>query len=253
MKGTSASTCSLCLGTGWERVVAGNVSVRICRCQKTILTEKRIERARIPMRFEKASFDNFKAYNVSLVKAFNQSKAFVESWPLVDSGLLYLGSVGTGKSHLAASVLRAVIEKGDSGLFYDVTELMKLLQSSYNPATNTSEIEILNPVFETPLLVLDEIGMTRPTEWVLETLQLIISKRYNELRPVILTTNYLDAPGTGLLSTETLSERIGARFRSRLLEMCREITVEGDDYRELIKNRRAPRITNLQEVNDASR
>ena len=90
-------------------------------------------------------------------------------------------------------------------------------------------MKVLAAVYEAEVLVLDELGAYKPTEWVRDTMMQIIGTRYNNRRLTIFTTNYLDArrhPGD-----ETLEDRIGVRLRSRLYEMCKTVIIEGEDYR----------------------
>jgi len=170
------------------------------------------------------------------------TKRFVEEYPLVDVGLLFLGRCGVGKTHLAVSALKELIHKGIAGLFYDFRDLLKEIQDSYNPKTSTSELSILAPIFDAEVLVLDELGASKPTAWVQETITHIINKRYNDKKVTIFTTNYLDIP-IGSAYDESLSDRVGVRLRSRLHEMCRLVPMEGDDYRELLRSRRGSRFS----------
>jgi DNA replication protein DnaC len=232
--------CPDCGGTGWE-VVEGK-GVRPCRCKKVSRPDALLAQARIPDRFIMCGFENFDPTCTSVTRASMTSRRFVEEYPLVDVGLLYLGRCGVGKTHLAVSALKELLKKGIPGLFYDFRDLLKEIQDSYNPNTHTSELKILSPVFEAEILVLDELGASKPTEWVQETITHIINKRYNEKKVTIFTSNYLDIP-IGSSYDETLTDRVGVRLRSRLHEMCRLVSMEGDDYRELIKNRRGGRFT----------
>jgi DNA replication protein DnaC len=77
--------------------------------------------------------------------------------------------------------------------------------------------------------VLDELGASKPTDWVRDTMMQIIGTRYNDRKLTVFTTNYLDARRQP--TDETLEDRIGVRLRSRLFEMCRTVQVDGDDYR----------------------
>jgi len=92
------------------------------------------------------------------------------------------------------------------------------------------------------VLVLDELGANKPTEWVQETITHIITKRYNDGKATIFTTNYQDYALAGSPYSETLTDRIGIRLRSRLREMCRLVLIEGEDYRERIRDRRGSRF-----------
>jgi len=147
-----------------------------------------------------------------------------------------------GKTHLAVAALKQLINKGIGGLFYDFRDLLKEIQDSYNPNTHTSELKILAPVYEADVLVLDELGASKPTEWVQETITHIINKRYNDKKVTIFTSNYLDLP-IGSAYDESLTERVGVRLRSRLHEMCRLVPMEGEDYREMLRTRRGSRFS----------
>jgi DNA replication protein DnaC len=145
-------------------------------------------------------------------------------------------------------ILKALVEeKGVAGLFCDYRELLKQIQHSYNPQVASTELDVLRPVFEAEVLVLDELGAVKPTEWVWDTVSHILNTRYNDRRTTIITTNYRDLPPGGNASgdepprrnhaaeraarEETLGDRIGERMRSRLHEMCRIVTVQGEDFR----------------------
>ena len=108
--------------------------------------------------------------------------------------------------------------------------LLKEIQNSYNPISQTSELKVLTPVIEAEVLVLDELGATKPTDWVRDTMMQIINTRYNDHKLTIFTTNYLDRRRTE--RDETLEDRIGVRLRSRLYEMCKTVIIEGEDFRQ---------------------
>ena len=173
---------------------------------------------------------------------------FVEEYPTDKTGLLFVGSVGVGKTHLAVGIIKDLIrEKGIHCLFCDYRELLKSIQNSYNPTVQATEMEILRPVFDAEVLVLDELGAVRSTEWVFDTVNYILNSRYNENKTTIITTNFPDQPeqdkpeidNLGSRSAadraarrETLGDRIGERMRSRLHEMCKKVEIEGPDYRQ---------------------
>jgi len=129
---------------------------------------------------------------------------------------------------------RVIVEKGARGLFYDVRDLLRVIRSTYNPVVRTAEMDILRPVMEAELLVLDDLGAEKPSEWVEETMNLIVNTRYNERRPTIFTTNYLDSPDDADL--DSLKVRVGLRMHSRLHEMCEFLEYDGGDYRMLPAN-----------------
>ena len=226
------SVCTLCYGTGME-VVAGK-GARRCGCRTRECEEKLFDEARIPARYRGCSLTNYfpEKGNGSQLRAFNYAYRLAHDYPAVDRGLLLMGGVGVGKTHLAAAVLRALVEKGVSCLFYEFGALLKEIQSSFNPTSNMSELGVLSPVYQAEVLVLDELGASKPTDWVRDTMMNIIGTRYNDKKLTIFTTNYIDVRRQP--SDETLEDRVGVRLRSRLYEMCRTVVVEGEDYRRYL-------------------
>lgn len=246
MAATNGS-CSLCGGTGWKPVGpegSGRGVVR-CDCMAQASFARRWRAARIPARYQHCDFASFEtsihsepAWNKSLSEARLQAEAFVREFlpGRTEFGLLFMGPSGVGKTHLAVAILRAlVVEKGVAGLFYDFRDLLKEIQSSWNPISQSSETEVLRPVLLAELLVLDDMGAGKPSEWVKETLAHIINQRYNDKRATIFTSNFMDAYDTTHPSEDTLEERIGTRLRSRLFEMCKVVIVQGEDYRRTAK------------------
>src|ERR687884_1323649 len=223
------AVCQFCFGSGME-VVAGK-GARRCRCRTANNQTKLLEAARIPRRYSECSLQNYYPAkgNGTQLRAFNYAFRLVREYPAVDRGLLFMGTVGVGKTHLSVAILRGLIEKGVPCLFYEFGSLLKEIQNSYNPVSQTSEFKVLAPVYEAEVLVLDELGASKPTDWVRDTMMQIINTRYNDKKLTIFTTNYLDVRRQP--SEETLEDRIGARLRSRLYEMCKTAMIEGEDYR----------------------
>jgi DNA replication protein DnaC len=225
----SASSCAACGGTGWEFMEGKGV--RPCNCKKESLRLKLINDARIPDRYKNCSLHNYEPMpgNVSQMRAINFAHRLVHDYPVVDRGILFTGGVGVGKTHLAVGILRGLMEKGIPCMFAEYGPLLKTIQASYNKASQASELEILEPVFLTEVLLLDELGALKPSEWVLDMIRLIIGTRYSENRLTIVTTNYADEiAGAG---DDRLEDRIGVRLRSRLYQMCKTVAIIGEDYR----------------------
>lgn len=222
-----SNACQFCFGSGME-VVPGK-GARQCRCRTQNAQTRLLAAARIPRRYTECSLQNFYPKNDTQFKAFHYARCLERDYPGVERGLLLMGTVGVGKTHLSVAVLRALLSKGVGCLFYDFGSLLKQIQDSYNPISKTSELSVLAPVYQAEILVLDELGASKPTDWVRETMMQVIGKRYNDKRLTIFTTNYLDARRAP--TDETLEDRIGVRLRSRLYEMCKTVVVEGEDYR----------------------
>jgi len=225
-----------------------------CDCREAEQATKLIERARIPRRYEHCAFENFDIRkdketgqaNPSLAAARFYAERFVEEYP-TDFGLLFLGPTGVGKTHLAVAVLRELmIRKGVECLFYDFRDLLKEIQDSYNPVSQTSELRVLQPVLDIEVLLLDELAASNPSDWVKETLAYIINSRYNQKRVTLITTTLplgesasrreVRAPSGDLIpEVERTLTQLGTTLRSRLYEMCKLVEMNSDDYRKAIK------------------
>jgi DNA replication protein DnaC len=178
----------------------------LCDCVESERTTRGLNRARIPVRYEHCDFVNYEtdvyegaqeatSHNRSLTQAKVVVEGFARDYPLtMDAGLLLIGPCGVGKTHLAVAVAKQLISRGHEALFYDYRELLKEIQGSYNAANNATEAGVLEPVLNVEVLLLDDLGASKPSAWALETIGHILTTRYNEKRVTLLTTNYLDAP-----------------------------------------------------------
>jgi DNA replication protein DnaC len=202
---------------------------RVCGCRSQESHSNSLNKAKLPIRYAACHFHNYKPQNPSQQSAFRFASSLTMEYPAVERGLLLTGSVGVGKTHLAVSILKGLTERGFGCLFYEFGSLLKEIQDSYNPNTKTSELGVLGPVLETEVLVLDELGAAKPTDWVRDTMAHIINTRYNDRKLTIFTTNYPDERKSE--KEETLEDRIGVRLRSRLFEMCKTVEMSGADYR----------------------
>jgi DNA replication protein DnaC len=230
--------CPLCDDTGWKQASGADNGVRRvvrCDCWKENVGRQHLSDANIPKRYQHCTLANFAAYNESLEKAVSAAGRLAEAFPAVARGLFLEGQPGVGKTHLAVAVLKDVIQSsGARGLFYDTRDLLRVIRSTYDPSIRTTELEILRPVMRADLLVLDDLGAEKTSEWVEETMNLIVNTRYNERRVTIFTSNYADIPDD--TDPNSLLFRIGHRMRSRLHEMCDFIVMDGADYREMPAN-----------------
>jgi DNA replication protein DnaC len=247
-----AEVCKICEGSGLRVVerADGTRAAGPCVCREERRAARMIAAARIPPRFSGCTFDSFETRfpnaDRSLQAALLQARNFVKAYPMDTDGkgLLLIGSIGVGKTHLAVSILQALIaERGAKCLFYDYRDLLKDLQNSYDRKVDLSEQEVLAPVFAADVLVLDEIGASKPTDWAGDTIAHIVNTRYNDRKSTIVTTNLANHPPGARLDKDnwaapqesTLGDRIGERMRSRLQEMCVVVEMHGEDFRQKVK------------------
>ena len=254
---TPSETCPICGGTGWQTIERGKEREAVrCECRVQGRTERLLAAAHIPKRYQRCAGDNFHHdQGDGLTRAWLAAKYLSEHYPAETSGLLFVGPAGVGKTHLAVAIIRDLIrDHGAHCLFCDYRELLESIRNSYNPSVQATEMEILRPVLDAEVLLLDDLGAVRSTEWVFDTISYILNNRHNDKKTTIITTNYPDGPEQEELDDysssssssasssssslarravrpETLGDRIGYRMRSRLHDMCKRIEMNGPDYR----------------------
>jgi DNA replication protein DnaC len=187
--------------------------------------------ARIPRRYAHCELSNFEIHTDTQRAAHRKASRLVDQFPVVDKGLLFYGEAGVGKTHLAVALLKdAIVRKGAHAVFYETRELLKLVRDTYSGTTDATELGVLKPVLEADLLVLDDLGAEKKSEWVDETMGLVVNTRYSERRLTVFTTNLRDVENT---EPGSFAYHLGLRTRSRLKEMCDWLPIDGVDTREV--------------------
>jgi DNA replication protein DnaC len=231
---TTSQDCAVCGGTGWVLDAAdGRKQAHPCVCRGAAIARARLEAAGIPQRYRDCTLENFSDNTLALTKARAAAREFVDSYPAVEAGLLLVGPAGRGKTHLACAILSELVAtKGVSGLYVDFSDLLMKIQTSFRPDADLSKESVLTPYSDAELLVLDELGASKPHAWVLDVLYSLLNTRYNRKKITVATSNFEDEVDASAGERERLEDRIGYRLRSRLYEMCLMVPLRGGDFRK---------------------
>lgn len=220
--------CEKCQDTGW---VSGRdpdgltIAVR-CGCLEQHRAEDLEVKAQIPRKYANCDLTTFDIedgpFASELKRIHTTIMMYAREFPTRSDphGLLLWGSNGVGKTHLAVSALRRVIKKGYDGRYVNYQSLLRTIRNSYDQAFGAARNEEYEAITDATVLLLDDLGANRVSDWVEDTITELIAQRHDREEALIITTNYSPVPVQG---KEYLADRIGERATSRIREMCKLI------------------------------
>lgn len=206
------------------------------RQQELEQIERLFKNSRLGERFKQRTFENFdvsanpKAFEIALDYAEN-----FDTYKRAGQGLMFVGPFGTGKTHLAAAIANYLLKNKVPVIFGTLGNLLADIKDTFDEDSLITTARVRNQLRNVQLLIIDDLGKEKVTPWMLEEFYNLLNARYEALKPVVITTN---------LSLEEIEQkyevenyRVGGAITSRLIEMCRIVKMEGEDYR-LIQRKR---------------
>lgn len=238
--------CPDCRGSGFVAPQGADRFARKTHCRHLQLSEAiaRFERAGLPARFAEAAAKPFRHRDDAQLMALGAAMDLQKDFDTASDnrGLVLHGPVGRGKTHLLAWLVRRLIfEKGATARFVEFSHLLSDLRASFDRGTPASQL--VTKLVDVDVLVIDELGKGRCTEWEMTVVDELVSRRYNAGRAILASTNFSPGEATGRQTSNfalpeknvTLGDRVGNRVYSRLVEVCAFVGLPGQDYRTVLR------------------
>lgn len=222
--------CSICQGEKFLKKTdqEGFTFFANCECQEQEFRMNLFNQAQIPSRFT----TNLKKENFTepfLKKPYQKSFKFVEKFHPLCKGLIFSGPIGCGKTTLISAIAQEItLEKGCSCLFFEFSRLLEEIRNNYNK--QETESTLLDKICKSSLLIIDELGKGKNSEWELGIIENLVNRRYNSKQATLFTTNF---SFKSEVLEAALKTKITERTYSRIQEMCDFIAIDGKDLRKI--------------------
>ncbi len=221
---SESAVCKSCGGAGY---ILHDDGAAPCQCLIDRRNQVRYKLAKIPRKFTNKNLSGFTAKNQRQKEILAGAKGFLKTFrgnnhDSPGKGLLMTGREGTGKTHLAVAILKEAITKGYSGMYWNVPELFLELRRRMEVGAEESEADLFDAARRVDLLVLDDLGAERTSEYVIDRLYVLINRRYEDDAATIITTNR---------TLPELKQQLSPRIASRIAEMCVTMEFPEGDYR----------------------
>ena len=202
--------------------------------QKRRKIEAILGRSGIKKRYLSRSFENFVLNDVNR-KAYEIAKSYVDNWQEnkdKGEGLYFEGTCGTGKTHLAVAIAMKLINQGVPVICKTSIDLLASIKQSYERDSTVNEEDVIEAYNTVDLLVIDDLGKERATEWSVPILYRIINDRYENMLPTVITTNYNTDDLIDKLNASNDNEKAEAII-SRFKGSASCVTMAWEDYRRM--------------------